>query len=154
MPYWRLFYHIVWATKHRQPLLIPEVETIIFPSIIHKAREMGAFVYALNGTVDHVHLVTAIPPRIGVGEFVGQVKGRATYVANHNFDVDFGWQAGYGIHSFGEKHLPWVIDYVRRQKEHHAVKDGLYMQLELWTEDDNGPPVVLPDRAVDGPFPE
>ena len=30
------------------------------------------------------------------------------------------WQTGYGVVSFGRKDLPWVIDYVRNQKEHHA----------------------------------
>jgi hypothetical protein len=32
----------------------------------------------------------------------------------------FKWQKSYGILTFGEKHLPMVIDYVERQKEHHA----------------------------------
>jgi hypothetical protein len=30
------------------------------------------------------------------------------------------WQTGYGVVSFGTKDLPWVVSYVRNQKEHHA----------------------------------
>jgi len=30
MPYWQLFYHIVWSTKDRLPLLPPDIETVIF----------------------------------------------------------------------------------------------------------------------------
>jgi putative transposase len=145
MPYWRMFYHVVWATKQRQPLITPDIEAIIFPVIIQKSRELGAFVYALNGTPDHVHLVAAIPPRIGVGDFVGQIKGRATRAVHHNFESDFAWQAGYGVHTFGEKHLSTAADYVRRQKEHHASDNALYGDLERCTDDNDGPPIVLPD---------
>ncbi len=38
------------------------------------------------------------------------------------------WQAGYGVVSFGTGDLPWVRDYVRNQREHHArgkVEDRL-----------------------------
>ena len=29
-------------------------------------------------------------------------------------------QRGYGVVSFGKRNLDWVLDYVRRQREHHA----------------------------------
>jgi putative transposase len=57
MPYWQLYYHIVWATKNRLPLLIPEAEPLIFSFIQNKALDLEATVYALNGSLDHVHLV-------------------------------------------------------------------------------------------------
>ena len=31
------------------------------------------------------------------------------------------WQAGYGVVSFGTKDLPWVINYVQNQRQHHAA---------------------------------
>ena len=30
MAYWRLFYHFVWTTKNREPLLTPDIE----PSVL------------------------------------------------------------------------------------------------------------------------
>jgi len=30
------------------------------------------------------------------------------------------WQRGYGVVSFGKRNLEWVLDYVNRQREHHA----------------------------------
>jgi putative transposase len=30
------------------------------------------------------------------------------------------WQNAYGVVSFGTRDLPWVIEYVRNQREHHA----------------------------------
>ena len=57
MPYWQLFYHIVWSTKNREPLLTPEIEPIIYGYLRAKAIGLGAVVFALNGVLDHVHLV-------------------------------------------------------------------------------------------------
>ena len=36
MPYWRMFYHVVWATKRRLPLITAEVEAVLFPAVIHQ----------------------------------------------------------------------------------------------------------------------
>ncbi|MCC6170258.1 MAG: transposase [Caldilineaceae bacterium] len=55
MPFWRLFYHLVWTTKQREPWLTPEVEPVIHDLLRAKAIGLGATVFALNGTVDHVH---------------------------------------------------------------------------------------------------
>jgi putative transposase len=150
MTYWRTYYHIVWATKYREPLITPEVEATLYPAIVGKACELGAIVYTLNGIVDHVHLVVAIPPRLAVAAVVGDIKGRSSHVVSHHLPADFAWQIGYGVLTFGEKHLPWVVDYVQHQKEHHAAQT-LYSRLEICQEEDNGPPGALPGRAVDGP---
>jgi putative transposase len=71
LPYYQLYYHIVWATKFRSPLLTPEVEPVIHGYCRSKAVGLGATVYALNGAEDHVHLVVTIPPSISVAKFVG-----------------------------------------------------------------------------------
>lgn len=63
MPYWQLFYHIVWSTKDRLPLLTPEAEPIIYGFLRGKAIGLGATLFALNGIADHVHMVAAIPPK-------------------------------------------------------------------------------------------
>jgi REP element-mobilizing transposase RayT len=48
MPYWQLFYHIVWSTKDREPLLTPDVEPIIHGFLRSKAIGLEAVVFALN----------------------------------------------------------------------------------------------------------
>lgn len=37
MALWRLYYHLVWATKEREPLIIPNRETAIYHYIVGKA---------------------------------------------------------------------------------------------------------------------
>ncbi len=123
MPYWQLFYHLVWSTKKRQPLLTVEIEPIIHNYLRTKAIGLGATVFALDGTPDHVHMVASIPPKIAVANFVGQVKAVASTKfnkTNYGRAHPFFWQNEYGAFSFDRKRLPAVIAYVDRQKEHHS----------------------------------
>ncbi len=48
-----------------------------------KADELGALVHAVGGTGDHVHLVAPVPPAASLAQFVGQVKGASSQLANH-----------------------------------------------------------------------
>ena len=122
MPYCQLFYHVVWSTKHRRPLLTPEIEPIIHDYVRTKAIGLGATVFALNGVADHVHLVASIPPKIAVSKFIGQIKAVASTKFNKSRPdhPPFFWQEEYGVFTFDAKRLPNYIAYVNRQKEHHA----------------------------------
>jgi putative transposase len=140
MPYWQLFYHLVWSTKKRQPLLTPLVEKHIYGYLTGKAVGLKAIVYALGGTLDHVHMVVAIPPAVSVSTFVGQIKGVASTRFNKSgvSDVRFEWQDEYGAFSFDAKRLPNYIAYVERQKEHHAERTVIPI-LERMTSENVGP---------------
>ncbi len=122
MPYWQLFYHIVWATKNREPFLSSELEPIVHSFIRSKALKLSATVFALNGMADHIHLIVAIPPQFAVARFIGQVKGATSARINKNMLLSqpFAWQEEYSIFSFDKKRLPNHVAYVERQKEHHT----------------------------------
>ena len=136
MPYWRLFYHLVWTTKKREPLLTPGVEQEIYGLLCAKAVGLGGTVFAIGGVEDHMHLVVSIPPSLAVAMFVGQVKGVASTKFNkaHPLENSFAWQEEYGAFSFDAKRLPPVVAYVERQKEHHALGTTIKV-LEAWAED-------------------
>lgn len=121
MPYWQLFYHIIWSTKNRLPLLTPDIEPIIYGYLRSKAIALEARVFTLNGTPDHVHLVVSIPPKIPLAKFIGQVKAVASTRFNKSGirSQPFFWQEEYGVFSFDGKRLPNYIAYVEGQKEHH-----------------------------------
>jgi putative transposase len=122
MPYWRLFYHFVWGTKNREPLIAVEWSDSLHNVIAAKAADLGAFVHAVGGIEDHVHLVASVPPKIALSTFIGQVKGNSSHFVNHGLDVDilFAWQGEYGVTSFGGKMLDTVVRYVKNQRTHHA----------------------------------
>jgi len=123
MPYWRLFYHFVWGTKHGEPLIEPRFQKELYKVISAKATGMAGIVHAVGGISEHVHLVASVPPRMALSTFVGQVKGTASHFVNHEIKPGYAfyWQDEYGVVSFGERHLGWVVRYVHAQEEHHKL---------------------------------
>ena len=122
MPYWRLFYHLIWANKDRAPLLDEAAVAAVKQSIRVSCEEPKVRLIPIGFMPDHVHLVPSIPPRLSIADFVGRLKGASSYAANGApLEARFSWQAEYGILSFGEKALPRVIDYVRNQPARHAA---------------------------------
>ena len=122
MPYSKLFYHFIWGTKHRLPLIDPAIESELYRVIAAKVKDLSGFLYAVGGTEDHVHLAASVPPKIAPAKFIGDVKGNSSHFVNHVIkpDFEFYWQDEYGVLSFGEKNLPAVVRYIHNQKQHHA----------------------------------
>ena len=139
MPFWRLYYHLVWATKDREPLITAGIEDNLYAYLVHKAAEMDVYVYAVNGWYDHVHLVVAIPPKHSVAEVVKRLKGASSHHLHvTNLAPSLEWERGYGALSLGEKQRPVAEAYVLNQKTHHAQQTPIAW-LERLAEMDEGP---------------
>jgi len=121
MPYWRLFYHIVWGTKNRLPLIELAWEADLHSYIWGKATALECIPHAINGMSDHLHVAISIPPKLSVATTIGRLKGASSHWVSERFaDGDFAWQAEYGVLSFSEKSLSTIVEYVKNQKKHHA----------------------------------
>jgi REP element-mobilizing transposase RayT len=140
MALWRLYYHFVWATKNREPLITSNLETKLYPYIIGKADALKCITHAINGTEDHIHLIASVPPTLSISEFVKNIKGSSAHYLNRlTTDAgNFGWQAGYGVFSLGRKQLDQAIAYVQNQKVHHA-EGSIIAALEQEMNDDDAP---------------
>ena len=128
--FWRTYYHLVWATKGRSPLITPDREAILYPYIQGKVDEMDGMVQAIGGMPDHVHLVVSIPPTIAVTDFVKRIKGSSSHYLNHHRSVrgdGFMWQRGYGVFTLGSQQCDRAIAYVLNQKQHHADNKTIAM---------------------------
>ena len=140
MALWRLYYHLVWATKERQSLINNQREARLYPYIVSKADSLNCIIHALNGTDNHIHVIASIPPRISIAEFVKRIKGSSSHYLNQNFSnlPKFSWQEGYGVFSLGAKQLNIAIAYVENQKIHHRQNTTISI-LER-TDHNNDPP--------------
>jgi putative transposase len=140
MAFWRLYYHLVWATKNREHLIQPEIEKRLYAYIVNKAAELESYVYSINGWYDHIHLVIAIPPKHAVAQVVKHLKGASSYDLNHSggLDYQFAWQRGYGALTLGERQRPQAETYVANQKTHHQQQTAIPW-LERDAEFDEGP---------------
>ncbi len=125
MPYWRLFYHIVWSTRGREPLLDEEDERIVVRSVRTTLPSFKAILHAVGVMPDSVHVAASIPPSVALSEVVGRMKGASAHALSHaprSRVTPFAWQGEHGVLSLGEGALPEVVAYVRNQREHHAAQ--------------------------------
>jgi REP element-mobilizing transposase RayT len=126
MAFWRCYYHMVWATKHRMPLITSENESLIFNTVQGKTAELGGQVLAVNAVADHVRVAVSIPPKVAVAQRVKGVKGVSASEINNQFPnplEPFRWQEGYGVLTFGTRNVKAIVEYINREKEHHANHD-------------------------------
>ena len=118
--YLQLYYHLVWATKDRAPVISPAIEEELYGYLRGKCSELGSFVHALNGMEDHTHLVCTIPATVAVAEFVKKIKGASSHHVNQLMGTSGTfWQPWYGALTFARRDLPRVVAYVVNQKQHH-----------------------------------
>lgn len=114
--------HATWHTKNSAPLLTPEIEAIVHPYIRKRCFDTpGVYFHAIGGIETHIHLCLSIAPTVLISELIGQIKGSSSHEVNKRMGAKvFEWQAGYGVVSFGTRHLEWVVNYVHNQREHHS----------------------------------
>src|SRR3954447_4760558 len=125
MPFWRLFYHLVWGTKNREPLIDDEREATIRRSLRTTCDKHHAIVHAIGVMPDHVHLAVSTPPIIAIADCMRVLKGSSSHLLNHAglspmSSQSFEWQAEYGVVSFGEASLERIVAYVENQRQHHT----------------------------------
>ena len=120
MAYWRLYYHLVWGTKERLPFITPEVETMLYHHFGARAAQEGCRIFAINGMNDHIHMVLAIPPAKSVSGTMQIIKGASSHLVHTVHGKPFEWQEGYGAITISPRNISAAVQYVVRQKEHHA----------------------------------
>jgi putative transposase len=132
MPLSHLYYHFVWATHERMPLITPIREAALYEFIQHKVKELGGSVYAVGGIEDHIHLIATAPPSIALSEYIRLIKGSSSRYINSNYsdpNAKFKWQQEYGVFSISKRNLDSAIAYVQNQKHHHATGE-IFPSLE------------------------
>jgi putative transposase len=123
MTFWKTYYHLVWATKDRLPLITENIEVELYNYIRNKCSELNCPFPSIGGINDHIHLVVSIPPSLSIADLVRRVKGSSSHFVNQsqlNPEFKFAWQHEYGVFSLGGKQLDRAVSYVKNQKQHHA----------------------------------
>jgi putative transposase len=123
MTFWRTYYHLVWSTSDRLPLITENIEVELYNYIRYKCHTLNCPLHAIGGINDHIHMVISIPPSMAVSDLVKRIKGSSSHFVNQaklEPDFKFAWQREYGLFSLGGQQLDRAVSYVNNQKEHHA----------------------------------
>ncbi|MDP2688155.1 MAG: IS200/IS605 family transposase [Aequorivita sp.] len=123
----KIWIHAIWSTKHRAPLINPNVEKKIYQFISDQLREQGCPVRIINGMPDHIHCLFLLSPQKSIADVIKQIKGSTSHFINHNnlIPEKFAWQTGYAAYSVSESVVERVFRYITNQKAHHQKKTFL-----------------------------
>lgn len=118
MPYWQLFYHLVWATRARELIIDAEIERVLRRSFQMTVADSNLHLHAVGFMPELVHMAVSIPPQIAISDALRRLKGAGSHGINAELrrGTQFGWQPEYGVLSFGEQALPEVVNYVVNQR--------------------------------------
>ena len=133
--YTQIIYHIVFSTKNRQGTLDAEKHEPLFRYIWGIVKNKQSTLHQVNGTTDHLHILTELHPSIALSDFVKDIKLACTkWIRTEKIFPYFqGWQEGYGAFTHSRQEKSRLIQYIRTQKEHHqqvSFKDEYIALLE------------------------
>jgi len=120
----KILIHVVFSTKNRVDLIVPEIENGLFSYIHGIVENNKSKLIIANGTMNHIHLLISLGRTMGISELIGNIKrGSSLWIKTQGDYRNFYWQEGYGSFSIGQSQVPTVMSYIRDQKEHHADSD-------------------------------
>ena len=119
-----LRYHLIWSTKHRQPLISEDIRDRLFQYIGGIIRDDGGKLLAAGGMPDHVHLLADIGKQQSVVEAVRDIKANSSGWIHKTFPQyqSFAWQTGYGAFTVSYSSVEAVKNYIANQAEHHRKR--------------------------------
>lgn len=118
-----IYYHIVFATKQRQPLLRDEIREHVCDYIGGILRAEHGLLIAAGGTADHLHLLTSHHKSHTIPDDVRAMKAGSSAWLKRTYPelATFAWQEGYGAFSLSYTGLDRVKAYIAGQYAHHRT---------------------------------
>jgi putative transposase len=123
--YTKLFYHIVFSTKHRQNFISTSVEEELHKYMAGIVRGVDGQCVAINGMPDHILLLVILPPKIAVSDALRIIKSNSSKWVHetHPKLQQFSWQDGFSAFTVSKSNAEPVRQYIRDQKTHHMQSD-------------------------------
>jgi putative transposase len=112
------FLHCIFSTKERRAALPAERMADLYAYLGGIARSEGFTLVSAGGTVNHVHLLIALPATGCLATAVQKLKGSSSRWLGKGF----AWQEGYGAFSVSPSQIAMVKKYIRNQDAHHRKR--------------------------------
>ena len=130
---WDCKYHVVWIPKCRRKALYEQPRKHMGPVFRTLAMQKESKIEEGHLMSDHVHMLISIPPKYGVAQVVGFIKGKsAIHIARvfqgrkKNFAGQSFWARGYFVSTVG-KDEKVIQEYIKKQEAEDKRLDQLQM---------------------------
>ena len=121
MSYVSSYYHCVFSTKERWPLIPPGLQERLWPYLGGIARQNEMKAIEIGGVADHVHILLSLPSTLSIAKAMQLIKGGSSKWVHESFPEHrlFSWQVKYGAFGVSVSLLDKTIQYIQTQSEHH-----------------------------------
>ena len=117
-----LYYHFVWVTKHREPMLVDKIKKDIGNLLIERCRDLNYHILEMAVMPEHVHLLLSLKPTDFLPKVATYLKGGVSRAFNISHEDCLDWTDGYSVDAVGKMGLQTVCEYIVRQREELKVK--------------------------------
>ena len=115
-----LHYHLVFSTKDRVPVIVPEWRERLHGYLGGVVRTLDGVAEIVGGVSDHVHLQLGLRATHCLADVVRDIKAVSSRWVHEEIHLrSFEWQEGYGAFTVSASQRNAVRDYIARQEEHH-----------------------------------
>ncbi|MFN8345719.1 MAG: IS200/IS605 family transposase [Spirosomataceae bacterium] len=125
--YRQIYYQIVFGTKYRRPTIAEAHCEELYRYIWGIIKNNKCKLYRINGIEDHLHIFCDLHPSVALADFVKDIKvASSIWMKQSGLFPDFeAWQEGYGAFTYSIREKDKIINYVKKQKQHHK-KETFY----------------------------
>lgn len=118
------YIHIIFSTKHRQPLILPPIETELHTYLGGISNKLECPVIKVGGYTDHIHILCSLSKKIALIKLMEELKSHSSkWIKTKGYAYkNFYWQNGYGCFSVNPTETDKVAAYIANQHEHHSKK--------------------------------
>jgi putative transposase len=117
----KMYMHIVYSTKHRSKILVPEVQYDLNAYTGGVCNNLECTPIKIGGYLDHVHILCLFSKKITLISFLQEIKtSTSKWIKTQGKSFSgFHWQDGYGAFSVSPHQVQIVSNYIANQNEHH-----------------------------------
>jgi putative transposase len=118
------YIHIIFSTKHRQPLIHPQVEIELHKYLGGLCNKLECYPIMIGGYTDHIHILCALSKKLALMKLLEEVKSHSSkWIKTKDERLkNFYWQDGYGAFSVDPQAIDAITHYIQNQHEHHRDK--------------------------------
>ena len=118
--YAKIWFHVVFGTKDRQPIIASEWRERLHSYLGGTLRGLGGIPLEVGGVADHVHLLMSLKSAHRIDYVMRDLKADSTgWLHDEGISARFAWQRGYGAFTVSESQVDRVRRYIATQEEHH-----------------------------------
>ncbi len=134
MSWIRIWVHLVFSTKNREPYLSdPDLRKKVFQHIKQNAELKDIWMDMISCYTEHAHSLISLGRDQSLSKIVQLIKGESSHWINENnlTKSKFIWQNDYWAVGVSESHLDSIRQYIQDQENHHK-KMSFNDEIELF----------------------